>query len=88
MTGIILAGIIAVAGIVFLLMSNDEPGKDKDVKSAEIKTTAEEGTYVEIEEDRKESVEEEIPDNLTENVIQDMIHYMSHQKVEAEEKWG
>ena len=46
------------------------------------------GTYLEIQEDRSESIEKELPNKMTEEQVQDALHQMSHQKVRAEKKWG
>lgn len=46
------------------------------------------GKIIEIIETDAEPVEEEFPMDMSEEAIKDAIHGMSHQKVEAEEKWG
>ena len=43
---------------------------------------------IEIIETEAEPVEEEFPMDMSEEAIKDAIHGMSHQKVQAEEKWG
>lgn len=43
---------------------------------------------IEIDEVRKTPVEEEFPLSMEEFGIQEAIHGMSHQKVQAEDKWG
>lgn len=43
---------------------------------------------IEIDEVRKEPIEIEFPSSMDEFEVQDGIHGMSHQKVQAEDKWG
>ncbi len=63
-----------------------------DVKVNEVTATAESDsntkTFIEIEETNAKPVEEEFPLNIGEGEVQIAIHKMSHQKIEADEKWG
>jgi hypothetical protein len=46
------------------------------------------GTFIEIQEQKTEPIEEQLPAGMAEERIQSVIHMMSHQKIEAEDKWG
>ncbi|MCQ6275676.1 hypothetical protein JMM81_11975 [Bacillus sp. V3B] len=46
------------------------------------------GTFIEIQEERTESIEAELPKDISEEQVQQIIHNMSHQKIRAEDKWG
>jgi hypothetical protein len=46
------------------------------------------GTIIKINETKKSDVDEEFPFDMGESEMQESIHYMSHQKVIADKKWG
>lgn len=52
------------------------------------KVTEDGGKIIEIDEGEKEPVEVELPTTMTDPQIATKIHSMSHQKIEADEKWG
>ncbi len=52
------------------------------------KATKDGGKIIEVDEGIKEPIEEEFPMTMLDSQIADKIHAMSHQKIEADEKWG
>lgn len=84
------AGLVIMAGFgVFSYWTNATPssgGTDRVLKQAEEAEASVEEGGLEIQID--ENVEEVFPSDLKEFEVQSAIHHMSHQKVEAEKKWG
>jgi Family of unknown function (DUF6241) len=82
--------ILAVSGFVAIQMwpsafsSNSIQGlfTDKVENSQESVKRLKEGSLGDV------STEKLFPENMEESNVQDAIHLMSHQKVEADEKWG
>jgi hypothetical protein len=84
------AGLVIMAGFgVFSYWTNATPssgGTDRVLKQAEEAEASVEEGGLEIQID--ENVEQVFPSDLKEFEVQSAIHHMSHQKVEAEKKWG
>jgi hypothetical protein len=80
-----LLGLIAVIG--FGIFGENRPIIKKDGTITE-KATEDGGKIIEVDEGMKEPVEEEFPLTMEDYEIANKIHAMSHQKIEADEKWG
>ena len=82
---------IAVLGIVgtiiYGMYGQEVPIIKKDGTITET-TTEDGGKIIEVKEVRVQPVEEEFPMNMPDFQVGQVIHQMSHQKIEAEEKWG
>jgi Family of unknown function (DUF6241) len=72
----------------FLTTSPERIKADEKKSTEEASKKVEGDTPVNTEESNKNPFNEEIAIPLTETVLQQYIHAMSHQKVEAEEKWS
>ncbi|MGD7010374.1 DUF6241 domain-containing protein [Metabacillus sp. 84] len=85
---VIWVGSIAIAGsvalIIYYMIGQD--GSRETLKVKESKTPNNE--IIEIEEANAVPSDKEFPINMNESDMQNAIHGMSHQKVEAEDKWG
>jgi hypothetical protein len=83
-------GLSIMAGFgVFSYWTNATPsggGTDRVLKQAEEAEASVKDGGLEIKID--ENVEQVFPSDLKEFEVQSAIHHMSHQKVEAEKKWG
>lgn len=82
---IVLLGLITV--ISYGIFGENRPIIKKDGTITE-KATEDGGKIIEVDEGMKEPVEEEFPLTMVDNEIAYKIHAMSHQKIEADEKWG
>lgn len=82
---------VAVLGVIGIILyglyGQEVPIIKKDGTITET-TTEDGGKIIEVKEVRVQSVEEELPMNMLDYQVGQIIHHMSHQKVEAEEKWG
>lgn len=58
------------------------------IKETTVENVEDGGTIIEIEEKEAIPVEQEYQMDMSEYSVQDAIHGMSHQKIEAEKKWG
>lgn len=79
-----LLGIIGF--VVYSVYDENKPIIKKDGTITE-KTTEDGGKIIEVDEEMKKPVEEEFPLTMENSQIADAIHAMSHQKIEADEKW-
>ena len=82
---IALLGIIGF--VVYSLYDENQPIIKKDGTITE-KTTEDGGKIIEVDEGKKDPVEEEFPMTMEDYQLENAIHFMSHQKIEADEKWG
>lgn len=84
------AGLFIIAGFgVFSYWTNATPssgGTDRVLKQAEEAEASVKDGGLDIQ--INENVEQVFPSDLKEFEVQSAIHHMSHQKVEAEKKWG
>ncbi|WP_416150767.1 DUF6241 domain-containing protein [Salipaludibacillus sp. HK11] len=96
----ILIVIFAVGLYTYNLLDSPEATEDNEMQDGFDTIEDNEATKIEEVNDTEDeepmignvpSTEEvaiEFPDNMMESEIQDAIHHMSHQKVEASQKWG
>ncbi|ADU28847.1 DUF6241 domain-containing protein [Evansella cellulosilytica] len=90
---IVLLVIVLIAVAAYSFLGNEDRNdvhvsdKNEDVEEIIISEPAEEEVIV-GNVPTKEEVEEEFPLNLPEHAVQNFIHWMSHQKVAADQKWG
>lgn len=85
---ILSVAIISLVGfIAFSMFGENLPIIKKDGTITE-KATKDGGKIIEVNEGKKKPIEEEFPFTMKERQIANAIHAMSHQKVEADEKWG
>lgn len=79
---------LSVVGIIlYAIYGQEAPIIKKDGTITE-KTTEDGGKIIEVKEVRDMPVEEEFPMDMPDFQVGQVIHQMSHQKIEAEEKWG
>ena len=83
---IVVCSIAVLLGLVFSVYYYSAEGK---VAGSDKKVVVENSgeNALEVNEIREETVETEFPLNMSENQVENAIHYMSHQKVNAREKW-
>lgn len=80
--------ILALIGIISLaIYGKDLPIIKKDGTITE-KTTEDGGKIIEVNEVMMKPIEEEFPLTMLDYQIASAIHAMSHQKIEADEKWS
>lgn len=82
---IALLGLIAF--VVYSVYDENQPIIKKEGTITE-KATEDGGKIIEVDEGIKEPVEEEFPLTMEDYEIAIKIHAMSHQKIEADEKWS
>jgi len=82
---IALLGLIAF--VVYSVYDENQPIIKKEGTITE-KATEDGGKIIEVDEGIKEPVEEEFPLTMEDYQLANAIHFMSHQKIEADEKWG
>lgn len=85
---LITAGSIVLAGAVAYYTYHSMSKESESVSVEEIVSEENGEEVIEIKETNAEPAEKEFPDDMSEYAVQNAIHGMSHQKVEAEDKWG
>jgi hypothetical protein len=85
---IALVSILIILGTFGFYLYSSGKLKPKESATVTEETTEDGGTIIEIKEERQEPVEKEFPINMSESAVQNAIHGMTHQKVQAEDKWG
>lgn len=80
--------IASIIGIVAFFTYKSLSKESVQIKETTSQNIEESGKVIEIIETDAEPVEEEFPLDMSEEALKDAIHGMSHQKVQAEEKWG
>ncbi|WP_342542217.1 DUF6241 domain-containing protein [Paenisporosarcina sp. FSL H8-0542] len=86
--GLLILTFLSVVGIIlYAIYGQEAPIIKKDGTIME-KTTEDGGKIIEVKEVRNMPVEEEFPMDMPDFQVGQVIHQMSHQKIEAEEKWG
>lgn len=85
----IIVGILAFGAGIYNLGKIFNQPSEEEIQEARQQIEKEFNTAeAELPEDEQLNLSERFPDNLKESQIQEIIHGMSHQKVEAEAKWG
>jgi len=79
--------LVTLGFIGFGIYGKDVPIVKKEGTITE-KTTEDGGQIIEVNEVMKQPIEEEFPMTMSDYQIANAIHAMSHQKIEANEKWS
>ncbi|MFC6041085.1 DUF6241 domain-containing protein [Paenisporosarcina macmurdoensis] len=80
--------VLALIGYIgFSMYGENRPIIKKDGTITE-KATEDGGKIIIVDEGKKIPVEEEFPFTMKDSQVATAIHAMSHQKIEADEKWG
>ena len=82
---IVLLGLIGF--VVYSAYDENQPIIKKEGTITE-KATEDGGKIIEVDEGIKKPVEQEFPMTMEDYQIGNAVHAMSHQKIEADEKWG
>jgi len=85
---VVCVAILVVIGFIGFGMYGDNLPIIKKEGTITEKATADGGKIIEVDEGMKEPVEEEFPSTMLDTQVANAIHAMSHQKIEADEKWG
>lgn len=85
---LISASSIVLAGAVGFYTYDNLTSQDPVTVKETTVTNNDSEEVIEIKEEKAEPVEDEFPMDMSEEAIKKAIHGMSHQKVEAEDKWG
>jgi hypothetical protein len=86
--GLIIGSIIFIVGIISFYAFITLTKETVTIKETTSENGEVGGKIIEIIEKEGIPVEQEFPDSINEDAVRDAIHGMSHQKVEAEDKWG
>lgn len=85
---LIIGGSIVIIGFISFYVFNTLTKDTVTIKETTLENKPDGGKIIEILEKEAIPVEQEFPDSINESAVRQAIHGMSHQKVEAEDKWG